>query len=138
MLNSPIAVLWLSGHYTGQGRQIDIQSHSKQYTISQEFKLTANKLLIHYQHDFNHEPNTVTGEIELEFISAEVFKVSIQGVAVGHGYSFTDYLHFTIRNADNYLETSYHKSDKHIRVRGSNSSSTANSFTAWTELLIPA
>ena len=136
MLTSPVAILWLHGNYTGQGRQIDIQSNSKQYTISQAFKLTDNKVFITYQHTFNQETNTLSNEMELEFISAEVFKVSMQGVAVGHGYIFADYLHFSFKQGDTYIETSYHKSDKHIRVRGSSNSPNSDSFMAWTELLI--
>ena len=135
MTQKPKALDAFCGKYSGEGAWTDIGGASKRYRVSQSVSREGEKLLVKYTHEFFEEGSTTSGEFVFDFVCPPIFATTMKGAVVGNGYVFDDYLHFNIRTGEMFVEASYERAGKGLRVRGSSTSNSQGLFIAWSEVL---
>ena len=124
----------LEGMYRGTGEWHDSTGATMTYSVHQTTRGTADGFEIAFKHDFA-DGNVVDARFQMTWIAPHIFRVSVAGTAIGHGYVFDDYVHYHLETGKAFVEASYRFGADHVDVFGSSTKNADGNYIAWKEVL---
>jgi hypothetical protein len=124
----------LAGTYEGTGEWHDSAGTSSTYTIRQTNLATTDGFEIAFKHDFA-DGAVVEARFTMMWVAPNIFRVSVAGAPVGHGYLFDDYCHYHLETGKAFVEASYRVGADAVEVFGSSTTNAEGNYIAWKEIL---
>jgi hypothetical protein len=124
----------LAGTYEGAGEWHDSAGKSSAYTIRQTNLATADGFEIAFKHNFA-DGAVVDARFQMTWVAPNIFRVSVAGTPVGHGYVFDDYCHYHLETGKAFVEASYRVGADTVEVFGSSTTNAEGNYIAWKEML---
>jgi hypothetical protein len=122
------------GTYEGQGVWHDSAGTSMTYVVRQTTRVANDGFEIAFKHDFA-DSSVVDARFEMTWIAPHIFRVSVAGTAIGHGYVFDGYCHYHLETGKAFVEASYRFGGDSVEVFGSSTKNAEGNYIAWKELL---
>jgi hypothetical protein len=122
------------GSYEGQGVWHDSAGKSMTYAVHQANRVTPDGFEISFKHDFA-DGNVVDARFEMTWVAPHIFRVSVAGTAIGHGYVFDGYCHYHLETGKAFVEASYRFGGDSVEVFGSSTKNAEGNYIAWIEQL---
>ena len=123
-----------AGAYEGTGEWHDSAGKSSTYTIRQTNLATTDGFEIAFRHDFA-DGAVVEARFTMTWVAPDIFRVSVAGAPVGHGYVFDDYCHYHLETGKAFVEASYRVGADTVEVFGSSTTNAEGNYIAWKEML---
>ena len=124
------------GTYEGQGVWHDSTGSSMTYVVHQTNRVTRDGFEISFKHDFA-DGSVVEARFEMTWVSPPIFRVSVAGAAIGHGYVFDSYCHYHLETGKAFVEANYRFGGDSVEVFGSSTKNAEGNYIAWKEVLRP-
>lgn len=122
------------GKWQGSGTWHDAAGKSGGYQVTQECGRRESTIELIFCHNFSD--STVTdAQFLFAPIDSVIFDLVVGGAKLGNGYILPDYLHYSLRAGDAYVEASYFIAGPELRVCGSSTKNKEGLFVAWHEEL---
>ena len=129
-----VVVEQFMGTYEGTGAWHDSAGKSSGYRIHQSNTPSVAGFEIAFTHDFD-DGTVVDARFQMVWIAPNLFRVEINGAAVGNGYVFGGYCHYHLQPGAAFVEASYRTSEDSLEVFGSSSTNAEGNYIAWAETL---
>jgi hypothetical protein len=124
----------LEGMFHGQGVWHDALDQSMTYTVHQMTRATIDGFEIAFKHDFA-DGTVVDGRFQMTWVTAHLFRVSVGGSPLGHGYVFDGFCHYHLETRTAFVEASYRVDGDIVEVFGSSTKNAEGNYIAWREVL---
>ena len=122
------------GTYEGTGAWHDSVGKSSGYRIRQTNAPHPDGFEIAFKHDFD-DGTVVDARFVMIRIAPNLYRVEVNGAAIGNGYVFGGYCHYHLKPGAAFVEASYRANGDDLEVFGSSSSNAEGNYIAWTETL---
>src|SRR5262245_46992297 len=124
----------LAGIYEGTGEWFDSSGKSSTYTVRQTNRDTPDGFEIAFKHDFA-DGTVVDARFQMTWLAPHIFRVSVAGAPIGHGYLLDDYCHYHLETGKAFVEASYRVGGDTLGVFGSSTKNAEGHYIAWKEVL---
>jgi hypothetical protein len=124
----------LEGMFDGQGEWHDSRGKSMTYAVHQMTRATIDGFEIAFKHDFAGGP-VVDARFQMTWVAPHLFRVSVSGSPLGHGYLFDGYCHYHLETGKAFVEASYRFGGDIVEVFGSSTKNAEGLYIAWKEVL---
>lgn len=124
----------LAGIYVGTGEWFDSTGKSSTYTVRQTNTETADGFDIAFTHDFA-DGTVVDARFQMTWVAPRIFRVSVSGAPLGHGYLLDGYCHYHLETGNAFVEASYRFDTDTVDVFGSSTKNAEGHYIAWKETL---
>lgn len=123
-----------AGTYEGRGEWFDSSGKSSTYSIRQTNAATPDGFEIAFKHDFA-DGTVVDAQFQMTWLASHIFRVSVAGAPLGHGYLIEGYCHYHIETGKAFVEASYRVAGDTVEVFGSSTKNAEGHYIAWREVL---
>jgi hypothetical protein len=124
----------LAGRFAGEGVWYDSTGKSMTYDVHQTNSTTPDGFEIAFTHDFA-DGGVVEARFEMTWVAPHIFRVSVAGTPIGHGYFIDDYCHYHLETGKAFVEASYRFGADTVDVFGSSTKNAEGNYIAWREVL---
>ena len=124
----------LTGTFAGEGAWHDSAGTSMTYVVRQTTRVTNDGFEIAFKHDFA-DGSVVDARFEMTWLAPHLFRVSVAGAPIGHGYLFDNYCHYHLETGKAFVEASYRFDGDGVKVCGSSTRNAEGNYIAWKEML---
>jgi hypothetical protein len=124
----------LTGTYEGSGEWFDSSGKSSTYSVRQTNSATPDGFEIAFTHDFS-DGTSVDARFQMTWVAPRIFRLSVAGASLGHGYLLDDYCHYHLETGKAFVEASYRYAGDAIEVFGSSTKNAEGNYVAWRETL---
>jgi len=124
----------LAGTYEGTGEWFDSSGRSSTYSVRQTNSATPDGFEIAFKHDFA-DGTVVDARFQMTWVASHIFRVSVAGAPLGHGYVFDDHCHYHLETGKAFVEASYRFIGDTAEVFGSSTKNAEGLYIAWKETL---
>ena len=128
------AIKELLGTFIGEGVWHDSAGKSSTYTVRQTNTLTPDGFDISFTHDFA-DGTVVDARCQMTWVAPHIFRVSVAGAPIGHGYFLDGYCHYHLKAGKAFVEASYRFGVETVEVFGSSTKNAEGNYIAWKEVL---
>lgn len=124
----------LAGTFEGRGEWHDSTGKSSSYTVRQTNSVAPDGFEIIFTHNFD-DGSVVDARFRMTWLTPHIFRVSMGGAPVGHGYLFDGYCHYHLEMSKVFVEASYRLAGAKMEVFGSSTTNADGNYIAWKETL---
>ena len=122
------------GTYEGSGEWFDSSGKSSTYSVRQTNSATPDGFEIAFKHDFA-DGTVVDARFQMTWVAPHIFRVSVAGASLGHGYLLDGYCHYHLETGQAFVEASYCITGDTIDDFGSSTKNAEGNYIAWKEVL---